>query len=75
MPILGANLIEDELSKYVKREKGLRHECVFSSYLFNLYNEVIQSELEVLPRFSFGGHNFNNSRYSDTMNYRNSYRR
>ena len=57
--------VNNELSDYIKIERGDRQGCVFSPDLFNLYSEMILKELEGLPGFSIGGHNINNLRYAD----------
>lgn len=52
--------MEDEPSKYVEEEQGVRNGCVFSQDLFNIYSKLILGEVEVLLGFITGKHNLNN---------------
>lgn len=56
---------ENKSSRYTKIEKVVRQGRVFSPDLFNLYNEAILRELELLPGFIISGHNLNNIRYAN----------
>ena len=48
-----------------KRKKGVRHGCVLSLNLFNLYTEKIFREVEDMKGVNIGGVNINNLRYAD----------
>ena len=48
-----------------KIKKGVRHGCVLSPNLFNLYTEKIFREVEDMKGVNIGGVNINNLRYAD----------
>lgn len=58
---LHTNRKQNEYTKIKKAWQG----CVFSSDLFNLYQEMILRECRDLQRFVIGRYNLNNRHYAD----------
>ena len=58
-------VVEDQLSEHIKFQKGVRHGCVLSPYLFNIYTEIIFRESQHLEVGRINGQNINNLRYAD----------
>ena len=56
---------ESGMTSEFKRNKGVRHGCVLSQNLFNLYTEKIFTEVEDMKGVNIGGVNINNLRYAD----------
>ena len=53
-----------ELTDWIDLKRGVRHECVMSQDLFNIYAEVIMRNIEE-ERIRIGGKNINNIRHAD----------
>lgn len=59
--------IENKFNKYSEIERGVRQGDASSPDLFNLYNEMIQRDLEVLSELLSAHMIFNNIRYTDDI--------
>lgn len=57
--------VDNELSEWMKIERGVRQGCVLSPDLFSLYGEIILREIKDIPGIAVNGHNVNNIRYAD----------
>ena len=57
--------VENELSKCVPIERGVRQGCVMSLDMFNLYSEFIFRGIDELPEIIVGGKSINNLRCAD----------
>ena len=58
-------IIENEVAKYCKIQRGVRQGCVFSPDLFKLYGEKILRLINDGDGFEIGGNNNTNIRYAD----------
>ena len=57
--------VEQDMSQEVDIRKGVRHGCVLSPTLFNLYTETIFRHISNVKGVTVGGRNINNLRYAD----------
>ena len=65
---MAAVRVDNDTSSFQKIKRGVRQGCVLSPDLFNLYSEVIMTNVEEHPGIKVGGKNVNNLRVAgDTV--------
>ena len=57
--------VETQFSQVIKIQQGIMQGYALSPDLFNLYTEMILSEIKAFPCIIVGGQNINNLRYAD----------
>lgn len=62
---LAALRIDNQITEYIKIERGVRQGCVLSPCLFNICTEMIFREIEDRPGVCMGGRNITNIRFAD----------
>src|SRR6187401_2717424 len=56
---------DNESSKYVDIERGVRQGCIISAILYNLYSDMIAEAMKDESEIKFNGNYISNLRYAD----------